>query len=76
MLSEPVMQIGCVGRFCVASRNCFCWEYVCLMQYSKTHAHQFHLMDSSDSVVAALQTVLTSPHLKSITENTGAVSQS
>ena len=84
MLSEPVMQPGCVGSVCVARRNCFCWEYVCLMQYSKTHAHQFHLslqssckciMDSNESVVAALQTVLTSPHLKSITENTGAVPQ-
>ncbi len=31
---------------------------------------------SNHSVVAALQTVLTSPHLKSITENTGAVPQS
>lgn len=28
---------------------------------------------SNHSVVAAVQTVLTSPHLKSITENTGAV---
>lgn len=30
------------------------------------------IKDSNHSVVAALQTVLTSPHLKSITENTGA----
>lgn len=90
MLSnEPVMRVDCVGRCCVAPWELLLLgiplshaaEQDSCSSVSSQVTKQLQssckcIMDSNHYVVATLQTVLTSPHLKSITENTGAVLQS